>query len=134
MPTSATALLKLFGVQITAGALAAALGFLVLWPKSMAEGFARLFCTLIASSLFGPVILVHIHHAHPDLFQSAQQLAALYEIDPALGLLFVATPALVIAGLPAWWVIGALLRMFEKDGEGLLSALGGFVKRKLGGR
>jgi|GEM_PF-6864002 len=98
----------------------------------MCEGFARLFCTLIASSIFGPVILVHIHHAHPDLFQSAQQLAVLYDIDPALGLLFVATPALVIAGLPAWWVIGALLRAFERDGEGVLGAIGAWIKQRLG--
>jgi len=133
MPVSTSALAKILGLQIMAGILAVTLGFLVLWPKTMAEGLARLLCTLLASSLFGPVILVHLYHQYPLLFESAQALAALYGIDPALGLLFVATPALVIAGLPAWWMIGALLRMFEKDSDGLLGAVGGFVKRKLGG-
>lgn len=44
------ALLKMFGIHISAGALAAALGFLVLWPRTMKEGFARLFCTIVAAS------------------------------------------------------------------------------------
>jgi len=136
-PTTSTAagtasLLKLVGVQVGAGALAAALGFLLLWPRSMKEGFARLFCTVLASSIFGPLLVVHIHSSRPQLFQSAEVVAALYGLDSALGLLFIATPLLVIAGLPAWWFLGALLRVFEKDGEGVLGALGHWIKQRLG--
>jgi len=135
-PTTSTAagtasLLKLVGVQVGAGALAAALGFLLLWPRGIKEGFARLFCTVLASSIFGPLLVVHIHSTRPQLFQSAEAVAALYGLNSALGLLFIATPLLVIAGLPAWWLLGALLRVFEKDGEGVLGALGHWIKHKL---
>ncbi|WP_039965246.1 hypothetical protein [Ectopseudomonas oleovorans] len=125
------ALLKYFGLHIGAGALAATLGFLVLWPRSMREGFARLFCTIVASSVFGPVLVVQMHAARPELFASAEAVAALYGLEPALGLLFVATPLLVIAGLPAWWLIGAALRFFERDGDSWLGVLAQRLKRKL---
>lgn len=138
MPEPATAsaaasgaLIKYFSLHISAGALAAALGFLVLWPRSMKEGFARLFCTIVASSVFGPILVVHMHANHPDLFASSQAVAELYGLQPALGLLFVATPMLVIAGLPAWWLIGALLRFFERDGDSWVGLLGQWFKRKM---
>lgn len=125
------ALIKYFGLHIGAGALAATLGFLVLWPRTMKEGFARLFSTIVASSVFGPVLVVQMHSARPELFASASAVAALYGLEPALGLLFVATPLLVIAGLPAWWLIGAALRFFERDGDSWLGALAQWFKRKL---
>lgn len=125
------ALLKYFGLHVSAGALAAALGFLVLWPRSMKEGFARLFCTIVASSVFGPVLVVNMHFSRPELFASADQVAALYGLDPALGLLFIAAPLLVIAGLPAWWLIGALLRLFERDSDSWLGMFAQWLKRKL---
>lgn len=135
-PTASTAaasgaLLKYFGLHVGAGALAAALGFLVLWPRSMKEGFARLFCTIVASSVFGPVLVVDMHASRPELFASSQAVAGLYGLEPALGLLFVATPLLVIAGLPAWWLIGAALRLFERDGDSWLGAFAQWFKRKL---
>lgn len=135
-PTTSTAaaggaLLKYFGLHVGAGALAAALGFLVLWPRSMKEGFARLFCTIVASSVFGPMLVVQMHAGHPDLFASADQVAALYGLAPALGLLFISTPLLVIAGLPAWWLIGAGLRLFERDSDSWLGVFAQWLKRKL---
>lgn len=135
MPDTTTAvsgaLVKYFGLHVSAGALAAALGFLVLWPRSIQEGFARLFITIVASSIFGPMLVVHIHSSRPELFESAQAVAQMYNLDPALGLLFVASPLLVIAGLPAWWLIGAVLRFFERDGDSWLGSLAQWLKRKL---
>lgn len=125
------AVIKYFGVHLFAGALAAALGFLVLWPKSLYEGFARLFITIVASSIFGPMLLVHLHSSRPELFASAQEVARLYELDANLGLLFIASPLLVIAGLPAWWLIGALVRLFESSGDSWISGLAQWFKRKL---
>lgn len=125
------ALLKMFGIHISAGALAAALGFLVLWPRTMKEGFARLFCTIVASSVFGPILVVYLHSNRPELFESAQVVAGFYQLEPAVGLLFVSAPLLVIAGLPAWWLIGAALRLFERDGDSWLGAFAQWVKRKL---
>lgn len=72
----------------------------------MKEGFARLFCTIVASSVFGPILVVYLHSNRPELFESAQVVAGLYQLEPAVGLLFVSAPLLVIAGLPAWWLIG----------------------------
>jgi len=89
---------------------------------------------VLSSSVFGPLLVVHLHAANPALFASAEQVAALYGLDSALGLLFIATPLLVIAGLPAWWLLGALLRVFERDGEGVLGALGHWLKQRLGAR
>ena len=126
-----TALVKYFGLHVSAGALAAALGFLILWPRTMQEGFARLFATVVASSVFGPLLVVQMHASHPDMFASAQAVAAMYQLDPALGLLFIATPMLVIAGLPAWWLIGAAVRLVDHDGESWLALLAGWIKRKL---
>ena len=130
-PAAGGAVLKYFGLHISAGALAAALGFLVLWPRTMKEGFARLFCTIVASSVFGPVLVVHMHASRPDLFLSAEAVAGLYGLPYAFGLLFVATPLLVIAGLPAWWLIGAVLRFFERDGDSWLGSLAQWFKQRL---
>jgi hypothetical protein len=128
------ALLKYLGLHVSAGALAAAVGFLVLWPRTMKEGFARLFCTIVSSSVLGPLMVVKVHTTHPELFTSAEAVAALYGLQPELGLLFVATPLLVTAGLPAWWLIGAVLRFFERDGDSWLGALAQRLKLKLEGQ
>jgi len=136
MPEPATttastgAFLHYLGLHIGAGALAASLGFLVLWPRTMKEGFARLFCTIVASSIFGPILVVFAHTHHPALFESAKVVAELYQLPPDIGLLFLSAPLLVIAGLPAWWLIGAAVRMFVRDGDSLLGALSAWLKRK----
>lgn len=128
------ALIKYLGLHVSAGALAAALGFLILWPRTMKEGFARLFCTIVSSSIFGPLAVVRIHTTHPELFTSAESVASLYGLQPELGLLFVSTPLLVVAGLPAWWLIGAALRFFERDGESWLALLARRLRLKLEGQ
>ncbi|WP_134570640.1 hypothetical protein, partial [Pseudomonas aeruginosa] len=99
--------------------------------RTMKEGFARLFCTIVASSVFGPILVVYLHSKRPELFESAHVVAGLYQLEPAVGLLFVSAPLLVIAGLPAWWLIGAALRLFERDGESWLGAFAQWIKRKL---
>ncbi|MFT0211810.1 hypothetical protein VQ643_04240 [Pseudomonas sp. F1_0610] len=125
------AVLKYFGLHISAGALAAALGFLILWPKTVKEGFARLFVAISSSSILGPMLVVRLHASNPELFASANEVASLYGLDPNFGLLFVASPLLVIAGLPAWWLIGAALRIFERDGESWIGAFANWIRRKL---
>jgi hypothetical protein len=55
-----------------------------------------------------------LHAWSPDLFGAAREVAQLYGLEPAMGLLFVAAPVMVLAGLPAWWILGAVMRWFDK--------------------
>lgn len=109
-----TALVKLIGWPVVVGAVTAALGMLVLWPKTMMEGFARLVVTILSSALVGPMLVAWLHSWKPELFTSAKSLAIEAGLDPLFGLLFASSPLLVIAGLPAWWILGAVVRWFDK--------------------
>lgn len=108
------ALIKIFGVPVLAGAAATAFAFLFLWPKTLKEAFLRLSCTIATSGIGGPFLVIAVHSWWPSLFESAKAVTALYGADPALGVLFVAGPLLVVAGLPAWWVIGGLVRWLDR--------------------
>lgn len=108
------ALIKIFGVPVLAGAAATAFAFLFLWPKTLKEAFLRLSCTIATSGIAGPFLVIAMHSWWPSLFDSAKAVSALYGADPALGVLFVAGPLLVVAGLPAWWVIGGLVRWLDR--------------------
>nr|WP_260331075.1 hypothetical protein [Pseudomonas aeruginosa] len=98
----------MFGIHISAGALAAALGFLVLWPRTMKEGFARLFCTIVASSVFGPILVVYLHSNRPSCSSPPRWWPGSTNWSQRSACC--SAPLLVIAGLPAWWLIGAALR------------------------
>jgi hypothetical protein len=50
----------------------------------------------------------------PSLFESAKDIAGMYGADPAMGFLFIGAPLMVMAGLPAWWVMGACVRWLDK--------------------
>jgi Kef-type K+ transport system membrane component KefB len=124
-PTTAggLALIKIFGGAAAAAAAASALGFLLMWPKTVHEAFVRIVCTIISSTFFGPAMVVALHTAYPSLFRSAKVVATETGADPMLGLLFVAAPVMVMAGLPAWWVIGALVRWLERHRDADLGEL-----------
>lgn len=111
------ALVKLFGGTTAAASAAVTLGFLFMWPKSLREACLRIVCTLICSTCFGPFFVIAAHAWWPTLFASAATVARDAGAPPLLGLLFVAAPMLVLAGLPAWWVVGAFVRWFEKRRE-----------------
>jgi len=106
--------LKLAAVPFVAGMAATGLGFLFLWPKSGREAAARFACTLLACAVAGPILAVAAYCWWPALFSSAGQAAALAGGPAELGVLLVAAPFLVLAGLPAWWIVGALLLWFER--------------------
>jgi hypothetical protein len=108
------ALIKLFGVPVLAGAAATALAFLFMWPKTLKEAFIRFACTILASAIGGPLLVIAVHSWWPTLFQSAAQVAAQAGGSPELGFLFVAAPFMVAAGLPAWWLVGALVLWLDK--------------------
>lgn len=108
------ALIKIFGVPVLAGAAATALVFLFMWPKTLHEAFLRLACTIATSGIFGPFAVMALHSGWPSLFDSAKAVTILYGADPALGVLFVGGPVMVLAGLPAWWLIGGGIRWLER--------------------
>ena len=108
------ALIKFFGIPVLAGAAATSLGFMFMWPKTKKEAFTRFFVSTLFSLLFGPALVVAVRSWWPTLFDSAKDVASLYGSDPALGFLFIAAPLMVAAGLPAWWVLGATVRWFDK--------------------
>jgi hypothetical protein len=108
------ALIKIFGAPVLAGAAATALVFLFMWPKTLREAFLRLTSTIATSALFGPFLVMAVHSWWPSLFDSAKAVTILYGGDPAMGVLFVAAPVMVAAGLPAWWLIGGVIRWLDR--------------------
>ncbi len=115
---ASVALAKYFGSQIVMGVIATALAFLVLPPKTKTEFFGRMICTLLASYLFGPILVAVVHGWFPGLFDSAAAVAALNGQDPSFGVLYISAPLQVIAGMPAWWIIGAFVRWFDRRQSG----------------
>lgn len=108
------AAVKFFGVHVGAGALAGALGFLILWPKTKREAFSRFAASIVASAVFGPVLVAFVHSRVPEMFESAQRLAPMMGIPQEFGFLYASAPLLVMAGLPAWWILGATMRWLDK--------------------
>lgn len=111
---ASTALVKYFGAQILIGVAATSLAFLVMPPKTKAEFCARMICTLMASYIFGPMLVALVHSWYPAIFDSARAVAVLNGQDQSFGVLYVSTPLQVVAGIPAWWLIGAFLRWFDR--------------------
>lgn len=118
MPTETAAaaggaLLKLFGAPLLGSIGAIALGFVILWPRTVKEALSRFICTLLFSMFFGPVLVIAVRAYYPNTFEIAREVAALYGVEPAFGFLFVAAPLMAAAGLPVWWVMGAFMRWFD---------------------
>jgi len=120
-PTSTGAagalLLKAYGVKVLAGALAAGLMFAVLWPRTAREGVARIACTIAGSMLGGEPALALVRSSaawYPQGLQSDM-------------LVFVG------AGLPAWWLLGALARWFDRRRDQDLGELARDAKRDIAG-
>jgi hypothetical protein len=114
MSAVSSTLLKLVGIPVVAGAAAAGLGFLFLWPRSAREAASRFACALIACAVAGPCLVIAVYCWWPALFASAGQVAGLMGGPAELGVLVVAAPILVLAGLPAWWILGALMLWFDR--------------------
>lgn len=108
------ALLKFFGVPIAFSSISVALGFVLMWPKSLKEAIVRIVCTVLSSTVFGPMLMILLYAWKPDLFESARHVAVLNGLDPSFGLVVLSGPLMVMAGLPAWWVLGAAVLWLER--------------------
>lgn len=104
-------LVKYVGAQTVIAALATVLGFLILRPASVSEALVRITFTVIASIVFGPLFVAAVHSHWPELFNSATYLAEIQGTQ--LGVLYVTAPLQILAGMPAWWVLGAFIRWFH---------------------
>jgi hypothetical protein len=112
--TAAGSVIKVFGVPVLAGAAATGLAFLFMWPKTIKEAAIRLACTIVASAIAGPFLVIAVHSWWPSLFASAGEVAGMYKMPYELGMLFVSAPLLVLAGLPAWWILGGIVLWFDR--------------------
>ena len=110
---SAAALAQILALPVGAGMAATALTFLFMWPRTRREAAVRFTCSICTAALLGPLLLVALHSWWPTLFDSARILAVLYGAPAALGVLAVAGPVMVLAGLPAWWMLGAIVLWLE---------------------
>lgn len=110
-------LIKAYGIKVLAGALAAGLMFAVLWPRTAREGVARIACTIAGSMLAGEPALALVRSSaawYPQGLQSDM-------------LVFVA------AGLPAWWLLGAVARWLDKRRDKDIGELASDARRDIAG-
>lgn len=105
---------KYLGPPVAAGAMATALGFIVLWPRTRREGFARFFTALLSSFTFGPILAFAAYNYAPGLFVAGAEVAVLAGMPREVGIFSAAAPFLVIAALPAWWVLGWVVLFFDR--------------------
>ncbi len=108
------AAIKFFGATVIASALATAIGFALMWPRTAREAVVRFTCALCSSFTFGPLLAMAAHSQWPSLFTSAREFGTMYGGDPLAGLLVAAAPFLVVAALPAWWLLGGLVLWLDK--------------------
>jgi len=103
-PTGSTATGVAIGKALASpgviGVLAGAIGFLFLWPKDKKEGFSRLAVSGISSHFFGDAVLRTIINFAPWI--PADEIQA---------------GAYLIAALPAWWLLGALLKYLNRGND-----------------
>ena len=97
-------------------AMAALIGMLLMPPRSSREFVARTACTVVSSFLFGPLLAIGMIAWMPDIVSSAYWLAQRTGLgeDGLLAMFYVLGPCMLLAGLPAWWVLGAYLRLTAK--------------------
>lgn len=108
------AMVKYFGLPVIIGALAAGLGFVVLWPRTVQEGVARIVSSIVLSALLGPALAIAALHYLPGVFEGAAAMAVMLNAPVDYVYMTLTAPCFAIAGLPAWWLVGALIRWLEK--------------------
>lgn len=108
------AAIKFFGTTVIIGAGAAALGFMFMWPRTLREAFVRFASAITCSLTFGPALAMGAHSWWPGLFTSAREFGQQYAGDPLMGVLVAACPFMLVAALPAWWLLGGLVLWLDK--------------------
>lgn len=117
-PSSTTAggfaLWKLGTAILGIGVIAAALGFLVMLPRTPKEAAVRSLATLLGSVIFGPILVFFAYQQWPAVFAAGNTMAVTLGLEPWLGTMAAAAPLLAIGGLPCWWILGAIALWLDK--------------------
>lgn len=108
------AIAKAVGGLLAVGVVASALGFLVMLPKTPREAAARVVATMAGSALVGPLIVAAAYSRYPEVFAAGGTLAVSLGMESWMGTFMVAAPLLAMAGLPFWWLLGAVVLWFER--------------------
>lgn len=106
------ALIKYLLGNAVATSISVALGFLIIKPRTGREAMVRIFVTLLCSFMFGPLLVTIVHANFPSIFDAARQQAL---SDGFMGMadLYVSIPLIVLAGLPAWWILGWVMHFLD---------------------
>lgn len=93
-------------------AIAAMLGLLLMPPRTVREFTVRTVSTVACSFLFGPALAAAVIAWKPALMEAMTWLAhhGAGTDDALLAKFYVLGPSMLLAGLPAWWVLGAYMR------------------------
>jgi hypothetical protein len=100
-------------------AIAAILGLLIMPPRTAREFTVRTVSTVACSFLFGPGLAAAVIAWKPSLMEAMTWLAqhGAGSDDALLAKFYVLGPSMLIAGLPAWWVLGAYMRWMSRIRE-----------------
>jgi hypothetical protein len=131
--TASTLAWKLGGALLGFGIVASAIGFMVLWPKTVKEGVARIGTTILGSAVFGPAAAIAAYQKWPELFNAAVTMATKAGLDPIYGWISAGAPFMVLAGLPVWWIGGAIALWFERRKDKDIAELAQDAKRSIAG-
>jgi hypothetical protein len=96
------------------GFVASTLGFLVLFPKTMKEAAVRVAATMVGSAFVGPALVAAVYSRYPEVFGGGVTLAVKFGMEPWFGLFVVGAPILALAGLPFWWILGAVVLWLDR--------------------
>ncbi|MFY0477086.1 hypothetical protein [Achromobacter marplatensis] len=93
-------------------AITAMLGLLIMPPRTVREFIVRTVSTVACSFLFGPALAASVIAWKPALMEAMTWLAhhGAGSDDALLAKFYVLGPSMLLAGLPAWWVLGAYMR------------------------
>jgi len=128
----AVKIMLMFGVP---AALASLIGLLIMPPHTKGEFIARTTCTVISSILFGPILAIALITWQPEIIPAATALAKQTGLgyEELTTTFYILGPCQLIAGLPAWWVLGAYMRWMAKMREdGVPNWIANFRSKILG--
>lgn len=110
------AALKVAAAYGVPAAVAAMLGLLIMPPRSVREFTIRTISTVSCSFMFGPALAAGVIAWKPGLMDAMIWLAhhGAGSDDALLAKFYVLGPSMLLAGLPAWWVLGAYMRWMSR--------------------